>query len=143
MPSGPDAMNSSRPILATPNQGRTSRAMRRAATRSSTSRAIASRSRRSLSSLVSAMDRSSEVSQVSHPMAPAPAVELLDHSCRRPGLEEGSRADLYGVGSGHQELDGILARAHPADPDDGRPGEGLAAVVHRPDGHGPDGGPRK
>src|SRR5205085_770071 len=111
MASSPDAMNSSSPTLATPNHGRTSRAMRAAATRSSTSRAIASLSRKSLSPFPSLMGRSSQVSHVCHPMAPAPAFELVHHSQRRPGFEERSRADLDGVGSGHEQLDGVLAGA--------------------------------
>src|SRR5579864_4812147 len=123
MASGPDAMNNSSPTLATPNHGRTSRAMRSAATRSSTSRAIASLSRKSLSPFPSLMSRSSEVSDVVDPVVPAPALELLQHSQRRPGLEERSRAHLDRVGSGHQELDGVLPRPHPAHPDDGRLGQ--------------------
>src|SRR5436309_10868654 len=143
MPSGPDAMNSSSPILATPNHGRTSRAMRRAATRSSTSRAIASLSRKSLSPFPSLMGRSSQVSHVCDPVTPAPAFELIHHSQRRPGLEERSRADLDGVGSGHQELHGVLAGAYPADAHDGRLGQSRPAVEHGPDGDRADGGARQ
>src|SRR5437588_3487569 len=143
MASGPDAMKSSSPTLATPNHGRTSRAMRRAATKSSQSRAIANRSRKSLSPFPSAMGCSSEVSDVWDPVASAPAFELLHHSQRRPGLEEGSRADLDGVGSGHEELDGVLAAADTADAHDGRLGQRLPAVVDGPHGHRAYGGPRQ
>src|SRR5436305_4936953 len=141
MASGPDAMKSSRPTLATPNHGRTSRAIRRAATRSSTSSATARRSR--MSSWPSAMCRSSQLIQGADALACAPLTQLLQYPCGRPRLEEGSRPDLDGVSAGQYELHGVLSPADASDPDDGGVRAGGAAVVHGPHRAGPDGGAPK
>src|SRR5438270_1304649 len=140
MASGPAAMKRSRPTLATPNHGRTSRAMRRAATRSSTSSATARRSR--MSSWPSAMCRSSQLIQGADALACAPLTQLLEYPRGRPGPEEGSRPDLDGVSAGQYELHSVLSPADASDADDGGVREGGAAVIHGSHGDGPDGGAR-
>src|SRR5438105_982436 len=121
MPSGPEAMKSSRPILATPNQGRRSRAIRRAATRSSRSRATASRSRRSVTGASArVMGGSYQIAEARDTMPLAPSLQLGQHTSRRPRVPEGGRPHLHGVGTSEEKLDGVLSPRDASDPDDGR-----------------------
>src|SRR4051794_39847632 len=131
--SGPLAANSSRPILATPNHGCSSRAKRVASTRSSTSRARASRSRVS-------MCGSNDVWEGGDRVPAAPGLELSDDARGRAGIGERGGADLNGGSAGHEELDGVGAGGDAADADDGRVGEGGVAIEDSPDGDGMDGG---
>src|SRR2546430_1658152 len=140
--SGPAAVNSSSPTLATPNQGFTSRAMRRATTRSSTSRATASLSRRSLFDR-SLMRSSDQIRHSPYAMLVAPALELVDHPQGRARIVERGRADLDRVRPREQQLDRVLAGGDPADADDGRVGKRLSALVDGAHGHGADRGSRQ
>src|SRR5947209_6160885 len=130
--SGPLAANSSRPILATPNHGCSSRARRVASTRSSTSRARASRSRVS-------MCGSDDLWEPGDRVPAAPGLELSDDARGRAGVSEGGGADLNSTSAGHEELDGVGAGGHAADADDGRVGEGGMAIEYRPDSDRMDG----
>src|SRR3954471_1112232 len=132
MASGPWAEYSSRPTLATPNQGRSSLANRAAATRSSTSSAIAKRSRAS-------MDDSDQVGDTGDVVVTAPTVDLVIDAGRGAGFGEHGGADLHGVGPRHQQLDGVGAGGDTAHSDDGGIGEGGAAVEYGADRDGMDG----
>src|SRR3954453_14343321 len=100
--SGPAAAHSSRPTLATPNQGLSSSAIRVAATRSSTSRARMRRSR-------SSMDSSGQIGDAGDVMPAAPAGQLGEDAGRGSGIGEGGGADLHGAGPGEEKLDRVLA----------------------------------
>src|SRR5579875_2660993 len=148
--SGPSAVNSSRPTLATPNHGRSSRASRRAATASSTSRARARRDR-----TASALDAPAAAAPLPGSVAPwsasgmgptfqlvesldtvvaAPVPQLGEDAGGRRGLGEGGGAHLDGVGAGGEELGGVPPAPHAAHPDDRRVRPGGPAVVDGPDG---------
>src|SRR3954454_18464549 len=131
--SGPLAAKSSRPILATPNHGCSSRANRVASTRSSTSRARASRSRVSMCGSDDLWERKNGVPA-------APGLELIDDARGGAGICEGGGADLNGGSAGHEELDDVGASGDAADADDGCVGEGGMAIEHSSNGDGMDGG---
>src|ERR1700722_12906464 len=60
--------------------------------------------------------------QLAHPpdtVARAPAFDLTQDPERGPRVAEGRRADLNGVGPGHQQFDRILTAHHAAHTDDG------------------------
>src|ERR1700730_3900032 len=130
----PDALNSSRPTLATPNQGLSSRANRVAATRSSTSRARANRSRRCGGAFHSvAMGPSYQVGHAVNVVTVAPAGQLGQDSCRCARGGEGGGTDLGGSTPRGQQLGRFGTGGHPADADYRRVGKGPAALEHGPD----------
>src|SRR4051794_36215571 len=131
--SGPLAANSSRPILATPNHGCSSRANRVASTRSSTSRARARWSRIS-------MCGSDDLGERGHRVPAAPGLELSDDARNGAGIGEGGGTDLHGGSTGHEKFHGIGAGGDAADPDDRRVGESRVAVEHGAHGDGMHGG---
>src|SRR5437868_442738 len=104
--SGPAAQKSSSPILATPNQGLSSRASRTASTRSSTSSARASRSRYLLSSVIECTPY--QIVDTGHAVSLAPPLELGQHAGRGAWIGERRGADLHRVGTGHEELGSVL-----------------------------------
>src|SRR5713101_8837770 len=106
--SGPAALNNSSPILATPNQGRSSFARRVAATTSSTSRASANRSRMGWTVSVAMGSPLGQVGQAFHVMQAAPFAQLCQDSGRRPRVGERRGADLHRVGASDQELGRVL-----------------------------------
>src|SRR5438445_12026954 len=67
----------------------------------------------------------------------ADALSDLDQRC---GVEEVGRPYLHGPGTGQHELDGILGRRDPSDPDDRDVGKRLRHLVDAPDGHATDRG---
>src|SRR6478752_7718171 len=139
--SGPAALYSSRPTLATPNQGRTEAASRDASTRSSRSRTIASRVRMSSwTSMVSAgscpvrsptsswysvsgvssvlgMDRSDQVADGADPLSSAPGFQVVEDGDGGARVGEGGGADLDRAGPGDQQLGRRLAVHHAAHAD--------------------------
>src|SRR4051794_30848452 len=142
MISGPEAMNSSWPTLATPNHGRSSFASWMAATASSTSSANA-RCRRTASASTlpgsnpartSAMCRSDQLVQRLYSMLLAPGPELVEHARRSSRSIERSGPHLDGVGTRHQQFDGVDAVRHPTGSDDRHVGKLLADVEDGPDG---------
>src|SRR6478752_4566584 len=132
--SGPAALYSSRPTLATPNQGRTEAASRDASTRSSRSRTIASRVRMSSwTSMVSAGScpvRSPTSSWYSvsgvaavlgmdgaDPLSSAPGFQVVQDGDGGARVGEGGGADLDRAGPGDQQLGRRLAVHHAAHAD--------------------------
>src|SRR5687767_1317424 len=136
--SGPAALNSDSPTLATPNQGCSSLARRTAATRSSTSRASARRSRTSAGTAVvgSPMSCSYQAANRRHLVPATPPLDLGQHPRRGPGRGKCGGAHLHSVGPGQKQLDGVLTGADASHADDGGAWKGGAAVVDGPDGDG-------
>src|SRR5262245_8564986 len=123
MASGPTALYSSRPTLATPMCSRTALAMRTATTRSSTSRAIASRS------FTSAMHGSCQLGDGGDALGVAPTGDVVLHAPAGTRVGEGRGADLDRRGPCEQQLDGVGTATHAADADDGQVGQRRVDVV--------------
>src|SRR5579875_2088714 len=123
---GPAALNSSRPTLATPNQGLSWAASRWASTASSTSRASASFGRSSAgtggTSVLGStfMVSSCQLVDGTDPVSLAPPQQLVENPDRGARVGEGGGAHLHGVGAGSDQLGGVLTRRDSADTHDGK-----------------------
>ena len=70
--------------------------------------------------------------------------ELAEHLPGRPGVTEGRRSHLDGVGPGQQQLDGVVGRRpRPPTPTMADVGEGRPALPHRAHRHRVDGAARQ
>src|SRR3954449_6703733 len=119
--SGPTELYSSSPTFAVPNQGRSSRAMRNATTRSSTSITIASLSR--ISAGASVIDPSDDVGHGSDTVPLTPLLHFSQDPQRCTRICERSRADLHRACTGQEQLDGVGPARHAADAHDRRVGQ--------------------
>src|SRR6516162_10476572 len=116
--SGPDALKSSSPILATPNHSSRSRAKRVAATMSSTSRASARRARNPPGTRASSVVMlvvvgvlpfvtsvpPLQAGPTANAMPLTPIGQLGQNPGRGAGIFEDGGAHLHGVGAGDDEL---------------------------------------
>ena len=149
--SGPVALNSSRPTLATPNQGRSCSARRLARRRGRRRRGrgpggcaptAAPVQSRVMGSFLSGRDTSGTSCRAHQRRSSA-------RTCGRgPGIGEGGGADLDGVGAGGQQFGRVLAGGDAADADDGqrrarRPGTRTRPGPPPGGWPGPDSPPRR
>src|SRR5438105_4268807 len=111
MVSGPTALNSSSPTLATRKYGWSWRARRMATTRSSTSSAKARWSRAAGPTVadVSVMCSSDDVVEIRGGLVSHPLCQFFQHPGRRAWIGERGGADLHRGGPRQQELGGVLA----------------------------------
>ena len=68
-------------------------------------------------------------------MCLAPAVELAEHLPWCSRVPECRGADLHGVGTRMEQLEGVPTGRNPTDTDDRDVGERVAALPDGPDGH--------